>query len=336
MNGVLGHVATYGSACASRLSTGSVVGPPRPGQGFFSYAMAASSSYSYGPYCVRFLGQEGYAGFRFVGGDGALHYGWLRLSATGDADTGTAYEYAYEAAPDTPIAAGAIAAAVLTGSVNQTEFPAEGGLLRYAFTVENTSPEPLPLDLWMEASRGSSVRRTRLLGTGTLPPLARVTRTVRVPVDAHLLGGAYDVRFKVGDPASGRFLTFQRFEITKADPEGAGPDAEPFVVAPVTGDLFAEADAEAPLPGTHALAAPSPNPTVGRSEVTLVVATAQTVTVAVYDALGRRVALLHEGPMTAGTEHRLAFDGSGLPAGVYVVRAVGEAFVDTRALTLTR
>ena len=69
--------------------------------------------------------------------------------------------------------------------------------------------------------------------------------------------------------------------------------------------------------------------------VTLSVAEAQAVTVAVYDALGRRVALLHEGPLAPGQEHRLTFDGSGLPAGVYVVRAVGETFSDTRVLTLT-
>ncbi|HLT46818.1 MAG TPA: M14 family zinc carboxypeptidase [Rubricoccaceae bacterium] len=77
-------------------------------------------------------------------------------------------------------------------------------------------------------------------------------------------------------------------------------------------------------------------PTAGRAEVALAVAEAQAVTVSVYDALGRRVALLHDGPLAAGVEHRLTFDGAGLPVGVYVVRAVGEAFADTRILTLTR
>ena len=39
-------------------------------------------------------------------------------------------------------------------------------------------------------------------------------------------------------------------------------------------------------------------------------------------ALGRRVAVLHEGPLAAGT-HAVALDASRLAPGVYVVRAVG-------------
>src|SRR5690606_1082651 len=97
---------------------------------FYSRAVVASRG-SYGGYCEPFSGREGYAGFQFVGGDGALHYGWLRLSATENANAGTAYEYAYEATPDTPIAAGIVADAFLTGDVSQTDFPAEGGTLRY-------------------------------------------------------------------------------------------------------------------------------------------------------------------------------------------------------------
>ena len=45
------------------------------------------------------------------------------------------------------------------------------------------------------------------------------------------------------------------------------------------------------------------------------------VRLAVYDALGREVAVLLDGPLGAGT-HAAPFDGSALPAGVYVARAV--------------
>src|SRR5690606_30343356 len=116
------------------------------------------------------------------------------------------------------------------------------------------------------------------------------TRTVRVPVEARLLGAIYDVRFKVGDFATRQFLTFQRFAITKEPPATAGSDGEPFAAAPFEGDLFAEADAAAGVVGTHALTAPSPNPTTRRSEFALHVAETQAVTVVAYDALGRRVA----------------------------------------------
>src|SRR5690606_32298226 len=102
-------------------------------------------------------GEEGYAGFRFVAGDGELHYGWIRL-ANGPVTVTTVYEYAYEAAPETPIVAGARSAALLDGSVNQTAFPPEGGSLVYTFTAENTTDQPLTLDLWLDARRGNSAR----------------------------------------------------------------------------------------------------------------------------------------------------------------------------------
>jgi hypothetical protein len=86
-------------------------------------------------------------------------------------------------------------------------------------------------------------------------------------------------------------------------------------------------------PGTHALTAASPNPFTGRTSFTLEVAVTQAVRVAVYDALGREVAALHDGPLAAGRDHTFAFDGSALPAGAYVVRVAGETFSDARSVT---
>jgi hypothetical protein len=45
------------------------------------------------------------------------------------------------------------------------------------------------------------------------------------------------------------------------------------------------------------------------------------VTVEAFDVLGRRVATLYDGPVSAGDVRRLVFDAVGLPAGTYVVRA---------------
>ncbi|HYG70431.1 MAG TPA: T9SS type A sorting domain-containing protein, partial [Anaeromyxobacteraceae bacterium] len=78
-----------------------------------------------------------------------------------------------------------------------------------------------------------------------------------------------------------------------------------------------------------------PNPSRNWSRLTLEVAEAQGVTAEVYDGLGRRVAVLLDGAVEAGT-HALAFDGSSLPAGVYVVRVTAESFVATRRVTLIR
>jgi hypothetical protein len=64
-----------------------------------------------------------------------------------------------------------------------------------------------------------------------------------------------------------------------------------------------------------------PNPTTGVTVLPLSLPAAADVQAAVYDALGRRVRVLHEGRLQAGM-HDLALDGAGLAPGVYVVRVV--------------
>jgi hypothetical protein len=82
------------------------------------------------------------------------------------------------------------------------------------------------------------------------------------------------------------------------------------------------------------LAMSGPNPFSGSTALTLTVDRAQRVEAGLYDLLGRRVASLHSGAVDGSVV--LAIDGSGLPAGLYVVRAQGETFRTSRGLTLTR
>ncbi|MCH7637993.1 MAG: T9SS type A sorting domain-containing protein [Bacteroidetes bacterium] len=90
------------------------------------------------------------------------------------------------------------------------------------------------------------------------------------------------------------------------------------------------------LPGTHNLSAVYPNPFNPQARFTLEVAEQQNVNIAVFDALGRQVALLHDGTLGAGTIHEFRIDGANLPSGVYVVRAIGEHFTDVRQVTLIK
>ena len=69
--------------------------------------------------------------------------------------------------------------------------------------------------------------------------------------------------------------------------------------------------------------------------MTLTLGEAADVEAVLYDALGRRVATLYEGELSAGT-HALAFDGSVLPAGVYVVRLTAGDVTQARRVTLVR
>ncbi|PAP78328.1 T9SS type A sorting domain-containing protein [Rubrivirga marina] len=79
----------------------------------------------------------------------------------------------------------------------------------------------------------------------------------------------------------------------------------------------------------------APNPTRGRTTLTVSVSEAGPVRVAVYDALGRQVALLADGPRPAGPL-TLDLDATRLPAGVYVARATLGAETTARTFTVAR
>jgi photosystem II stability/assembly factor-like uncharacterized protein len=79
----------------------------------------------------------------------------------------------------------------------------------------------------------------------------------------------------------------------------------------------------------------APNPFRGAATVTLTLARAGTVEAALYDALGRRVAVVASGRLPAG-RHAVTLDGSALPQGVYVVRAAAGDAVEARVVTRLR
>lgn len=96
---------------------------------------------------------------------------------------------------------------------------------------------------------------------------------------------------------------------------------------------------EAQPSASYALSAVYPNPfgvASARATLNLTVERSQTVRVSVYDALGRRVAVLHEGPLAAGQNRQFALDASKLAGGTYFVRVAGETFADVRPMTVVR
>ena len=78
-----------------------------------------------------------------------------------------------------------------------------------------------------------------------------------------------------------------------------------------------------------------PNPTGAAATVAFGLAEAVDVRLEVFDALGRRVAVLLDGPAEAGS-HRARFDAGALPAGVYVWRLAAGARVETGQIVVAR
>jgi len=84
-----------------------------------------------------------------------------------------------------------------------------------------------------------------------------------------------------------------------------------------------------------ALSPTYPNPSRDHATVAVTLQAAQPVLVEVFDALGRRVAVAHDGPLGAGTQ-TLALPTGGLPAGTYLVRATADAGAASRLVTVGR
>ena len=78
-----------------------------------------------------------------------------------------------------------------------------------------------------------------------------------------------------------------------------------------------------------------PNPVSGSGTVSFGLAAGGPVTVALYDALGRQVAVLADGAYGPG-RHDVAVPAATLPAGVYVVRVLAEGEARAARLTVVR
>ncbi len=127
--------------------------------------------------------------------------------------------------------------------------------------------------------------------------------------------------------------------IGEMDPDGEGPlpvlrthhesnRSDPYVLR-MTSASSVGIERPAPILPTIRLTA-APNPFRLTTRVSIRLEREDRVRVEVYDLLGRRVALIHEGVVPAG-EHAFVLDGSRLRSGAYEVRVVGEkAMASTR------
>ncbi|MDX1439375.1 MAG: T9SS type A sorting domain-containing protein [Rubricoccaceae bacterium] len=104
----------------------------------------------------------------------------------------------------------------------------------------------------------------------------------------------------------------------------------------VTLPVSNEGGPESELPNEFELTAAYPNPFNPAANFTLRVGDAQRVSIALYDVLGRQVRSIFSGQMSAGERRVFTIDASSLPSGLYVYRAVGEGFSDSRSVVLAK
>ncbi len=95
--------------------------------------------------------------------------------------------------------------------------------------------------------------------------------------------------------------------------------------------------AEGEDPGrAYGLSAVYPNPFRQVAQFTLRLETPQQVQIAVYNLLGQRIAVLHEGRLASHEAHAFALDGSALASGLYLITVQGETFSTTGKAIVVR
>jgi len=230
-------------------------------------------------------------------------------------DGGTLYLTRYEAAPDTSVFADGTATGPGGTSIHPEAVAARHWrLVDRGLTPDGGAPEGAA------ATFGVCLDPARVVAPAALPNVVVVRRSEGT-------GGAW-----VPSPTTlvahgaGAYLCAEGVTVLGEFGIGGAPGAFPVASEPGTPTV----------PVAFALSAARPNPVRTAATLALDLPTPDALTVEVFDALGRRVAVLISGEVAAG-RHALAFDASGIPSGVYVVRAVARGGeVAVQRLTVVR
>ena len=102
-----------------------------------------------------------------------------------------------------------------------------------------------------------------------------------------------------------------------------------------TSVVVGEVELGVEIGAAHRVSAVWPNPSAGAARLSVTAAQAQSVTVTVYDALGRTVAVVLDERMEGQSAREVALPTS-LSAGLYVVEVAGERFREVRRFSVVR
>ena len=183
----------------------------------------------------------------------------------------------------------------------------------------------------------------------TLAPEESLTHHVGFHVPAIAAAGTYTVTMSVGtfpvaDESDG--FTFEKTAGAVANGAAVAAWQIGFEAALGDGRTRAEAASEAAaiaavetpgadLPDAFALEQNYPNPFNPSTVIRYALPEAVSVSIQVFDLLGRRVAVLVDGRQEAG-HHAVRFEAEGLPAGVYLYAIEAGAFRTTRQMVLLK
>ena len=142
---------------------------------------------------------------------------------------------------------------------------------------------------------------------------------VRSKADGGTTTQATTYRFRAGDLPVGT----HRFRLKQVDVDGTTQLHDPVAV-------------EVGMQEALRVTGPSPNPVSDDAIVSVAVKEAAETTVRLYNALGQRVATVYQGRPPAGERTTASLDATGLPSGIYFLRAQSGSHTETRRVTVVR
>ena len=175
------------------------------------------------------------------------------------------------------------------------------------------------------AAPGTEFDQLEVSGAATLGGILRVVLTDGFTPQ---LGDRFPIIAAAGG-ATGAFDQLELPDGLAAFVETSATGAELVIGTPVSTEPGES------LPDVLALHAPAPNPARNASSMQVDLPEPAHVRLAIYDALGREVAVALDTERPAG-RHTVALATDGLATGVYVVRLVAEGAVRTQRLTVVR
>jgi endoglucanase len=115
-----------------------------------------------------------------------------------------------------------------------------------------------------------------------------------------------------------------------------GAQAYRDIIRAIIGAVITGVMNESPPPTRFKLMQNYPNPFNPQTTITYSLPRESTVTLRVYDLIGREVATLVHNERKAAGSYAVSFDGASLPSGVYFYRLQTDRFVDTKAMMLIK
>ncbi len=217
-----------------------------------------------------------------------------------------------------------------------------GGRVSADFMFSNTSGATFDGEWWVLVTFPNGSNGPRLGPFDlTLNSGQSTTESLSQRVPSAAPAGVYRVTAYVGPSFpddfddSDDFTFFKGSNLTAGSDEARASDDVTWTLENVTRGETATFTPEPVAARAGAALGVYPTPFSERTTVRYALEDAAEVRVAVYDVLGRRVALLAEGMAEAGP-HEATFEADGLPSGVYLVRLEAGGRVQTQQITLMK